>query len=190
MSLQSLSIDQGQRRVRSSPNCNRSFCHFWWYVVSDHWSNGHCSQILRRLSEWKNCWCLFKKHYLHEWIQVSDVYRCLFLLFALRRWMSPRIVGFFDILTVSNSALFKSFLLTMCMLAPESTTNSLSSSFMVDAAGKIHSSVGEKNVVCPYLWAYRYSSQDSMPCRGASLLYFSSDGPLFSQILVWCSALL
>ena len=35
----------------------------------------------------------------------------------------------------------------MCMLAPESSTNSLSSRFIVDAAGKLHSSVGEKNVV-------------------------------------------
>ena len=53
------------------------------------------------------------------------------------------IVRFFDILTVSNSALFRSFLLTMCMLALESTTNSLSSVFIVAAAGEIHSSEGE-----------------------------------------------
>ena len=32
------------------------------------------------------------------------------------------------------------------MLAPESTTNSLSSGFILDAAGTIHSSEGEKNV--------------------------------------------
>ena len=53
------------------------------------------------------------------------------------------IIEFFGILTVSNSALLKSFLLTMCMLAPESATNSLSSEFIVDAASKIHSSEGE-----------------------------------------------
>ena len=35
----------------------------------------------------------------------------------------------------------------MSMLAPESTTKSLSSGFIVDAAGKTHSSEGEKNVV-------------------------------------------
>ena len=32
----------------------------------------------------------------------------------------------------------------MCMLAPEYTTNSLSSGFIVDGAGKLHSLVGEK----------------------------------------------
>ena len=45
------------------------------------------------------------------------------------------VVGLFETLTVSNSAELRSFLLTMCLLAPESTTNSLSSRFIVDAAG-------------------------------------------------------
>ena len=54
-------------------------------------------------------------------------------------------VGFFDFLKVSNSALSRSFLLTMCKLAPGSTTNSLSSGFLVDAAGNTHSSEGEQN---------------------------------------------
>ena len=54
-------------------------------------------------------------------------------------------VGFFDILKVSNSALSRSFLLTMCKLAPGSTTNSLSSGFVVGAAGNTHSSEGEQN---------------------------------------------
>ena len=35
------------------------------------------------------------------------------------------IIGFFDILTVSKSASFRSFLLTMCMLAPESLSSGL-----------------------------------------------------------------
>ena len=54
--------------------------------------------------------------------------------------------GFFDILTFSSSALLRSFLLTMCMLAQESTTNSPSSGFIVDAAGIVHSSESEYNV--------------------------------------------
>ena len=53
------------------------------------------------------------------------------------------VVGFFDTLTVSNSAELRSLLLTICILAPESTTNSLSSGFKVDAASIIHSLVGE-----------------------------------------------
>ena len=48
------------------------------------------------------------------------------------------VVGFFDILMVSNSEESRSLLMTICKLAPESTTNSLSSSFMVDAASMIH----------------------------------------------------
>ena len=56
---------------------------------------------------------------------------------------SRTVVGFFDILTVSNSALWKSFLQTMCLLAPESITNYLSSFVIVDAAGKTHSSLSE-----------------------------------------------
>ena len=53
------------------------------------------------------------------------------------------VVGFFDILMVSNSAESRSRLLTVCMLAPEKTTNSLSSDFMVDAADLTHPSQGE-----------------------------------------------
>ena len=44
------------------------------------------------------------------------------LLLAPRRWLFPPSSDFFDILTVANSALSRSFLLTMCILAPESTT--------------------------------------------------------------------
>ena len=49
--------------------------------------------------------------------------------------------------TVSNSAAFRSLLLSMCVDAPESTTNYLSSGFVSDRAGRHQTSVGEKNVV-------------------------------------------
>ena len=49
MSKKSLSIDQGQRMVRSSPCYILSSCHFWWVVVSDHWSNGNYTCDLRRV---------------------------------------------------------------------------------------------------------------------------------------------
>ena len=55
-------------------------------------------------------------------------------------------VGVLETLTVSNSAAFKSFLLSMCMEAPESTTNSLSSGLIDNGAGRHHTSEGEKNV--------------------------------------------
>ena len=48
------------------------------------------------------------------------------------------------IFEVSNSAEFRSFLLNMCIDAPESTTNSLSSGFIADGAGRHQTSVSEK----------------------------------------------
>ena len=54
------------------------------------------------------------------------------------------VFGLLDVLTVSNSPeLF--FLADQNTIAPESTTNSLSSSSFVDAAGSTHSSAGDKN---------------------------------------------
>ena len=44
------------------------------------------------------------------------------------------VVGFLETFAVSKSAELRSFLLTMCILAPESTTNCPSSGFIVDAA--------------------------------------------------------
>ena len=48
---------------------------------------------------------------------------------------------------VSNSAELRSYLLTMCMLAPVFTTNSLASGFITDGAGRHHSLAGEWNVL-------------------------------------------
>ena len=53
------------------------------------------------------------------------------------------VVGLLDVLMVSNSAEQRFRLLTTRILAPESTTNTLSSGSFVDAAGSTHSSAGE-----------------------------------------------
>ena len=55
------------------------------------------------------------------------------------------IVGLHDFVKVSISASLKSFLLVICIDAPESTTNSRSSGLRTDA-GKHLFSEGEKNV--------------------------------------------
>ena len=55
------------------------------------------------------------------------------------------VVGHLDVVKVSNSAEFKSFLLIMCIDAPESTSNSVSSGLRVDGAGRHLFSEGEKN---------------------------------------------
>ena len=56
------------------------------------------------------------------------------------------VVGLLDVVQVSISAEFKSFLLIMCIDAPESTTNSRSSGLRFDGAGRHLFSKGEKNV--------------------------------------------
>ena len=70
---------------------------------------------------------------------------------------------------VSNSAEERSFLLAICTLALESTTNSLTSGSLAEALGRTHFSAGEKNVALSFtlslyiclarsqalLWAHR-----------------------------------
>ena len=56
------------------------------------------------------------------------------------------IVGLHDFVKVSISASLESFLLIMCIDAPESTTNSRSSGLRFDGAGRPLFSEGEKNV--------------------------------------------
>ena len=83
------------------------------------------------------------------------------------------VVGLLDVLMVSNSAELKSFSLTICILAPESTTNSLSSGSFVDAAGSAHSSAVKQNVALSFsLNLYAFGK---VPCLalGTSLLSFS-----------------
>ena len=65
------------------------------------------------------------------------------------------VIGLLDVVTVSNSAEVKSFLLTMCIDAPESTTNSLSYGLIVDVEGRHQFSEGEKNVVSCFSLNFR-----------------------------------
>ena len=65
------------------------------------------------------------------------------------------VVGLFEVVTVSNSAEFKAFLLIMCIDAPESTTNSLSSGSIFDGEGRHHFSVSEKKVDSCFSFSFR-----------------------------------
>ena len=81
------------------------------------------------------------------------------------------VAGLLDILMVSNSAESRSFLLTLCIFAPESTTNSLSSRSFVDAAGRTHFSAGEKNVVLSFALSFvNFSGKIPSLALGAQLL--------------------
>ena len=83
------------------------------------------------------------------------------------------VVGLLDVVRVSNSAEFKSFLLIMCIDAPESTTNSLSSGLRFDGAGKHQFSEGEKNAALFFSFNFRIFFGQSPRCfTGTSLLSF------------------
>ena len=68
-----------------------------------------------------------------------------------------------------------SFLLIMCIDAPESTTNSLSSGLRVDGAGRHKFSEGEKNAVLffsltfkIFLANFHAASREHRPCHSVS----------------------
>ena len=85
------------------------------------------------------------------------------------------IVGLHDFVKVSISASLKSFLLIMCIDAPESTTNSRSSGLRVDA-GRHLLSEGEKNIAlsCSFnfntlLASFHAASRAPCSCHSVSL---------------------
>ena len=84
------------------------------------------------------------------------------------------IVGFVDILTVSNSALSRSFLLKICMVAPESTTNSVSSGFYC-GCGRQNPLIGRR-IECGFVLLFELVHMFGKSPRvsaGASLLSLS-----------------
>ena len=120
------------------------------------------------------------------------------------------IVGLHDFVKVSISASLKSFLLIMCIDAPESTTNSLSSGLTFDGAGKHLFSEGEKNVALScsfnfhtFLASFHAASRAPCSCHSVSswdrssnfgalvLRWWGSPGQtnpsegFWSRILVW-----
>ena len=99
--------------------------------------------FIAKLSERQYCWRVLEDFHCQEYIQFFDIHNCLFmrLHFSIGGYDYRRSARFRQ----SISALLKSFLLIICIDAPESTTNSLSSGFNVDA-GKHLFSGDEKNV--------------------------------------------
>ena len=104
--------------------------------------------IFAQFSEWENCRCIFEKPHCHEQIQFSDIHCCLFFCWHL---VVTTVVGLLDILTVFNSAEWRSFLLTRCHCG----------------CGRQNPLVGRR-IECsffPFLWACRYSWQVSTRLR-------------------------
>ena len=79
------------------------------------------------------------------------------------------IVGLHDFVKVSISASLKSFLLIMCIDAPESTTNSLSSGLRLDASRHVFSD-GEKNVALSCSFNFYYTFGQLPRCFAGTLL--------------------
>ena len=79
------------------------------------------------------------------------------------------IVGLHDFVKVSISASLKSFLLIMCIDAPESTTKSHSSGLRVDAGRHLFSE-GEKNVAVMFLHEFQDTSWHFPRCFTGTLL--------------------
>ena len=92
------------------------------------------------------------------------------------------IVGLHDFVKVSISASLKSFLLIMCIDAPKSTTNSLSSGLRVDA-GRHPFSEGEKNVALPCSFEFNTLLVSFMLLRGHLALATLSPPETDPQIL-------
>ena len=84
------------------------------------------------------------------------------------------VVGLLDVVTVSHSAEFKSFLLIMCIDKLESTTKSLSSGLIVDGEGRHQFSEGEKNAVLCFSINFRYFGPFSTLFHGHIALAFPS----------------
>ena len=79
------------------------------------------------------------------------------------------IVGLHDFVKVSISASLKSFLLIMCIDAPESTTNSHSSGFNVDAGRHLFSE-GEKNIALSCSFSFQHIFGQLPHCVAGTLL--------------------
>ena len=92
------------------------------------------------------------------------------------------IVGLHDFVKVSISASFKSFLLIICIDAPESTTNSRSSGLRVDAGRHLFSE-GEKNVALFFSFNFKHFWPASTLLRGHLALATLSPPETDPQIL-------
>ena len=170
-------MNQGQRMVHSLTCRNDFSCHFWWDVVSGRWSNGNCTQILRRVLQVKGTAGVFPRSVTFKNKSKSRTFSVASSVACTSPLVIATNVGLFDILTVSNSASLRSFLLLLVLMSPESTANYLSLELHAgSAASKIH---------CSFVFLCelkRYSSQVSTRLRGhIALVSQSSSGDLSSN---------
>ena len=111
-------------------------------------------------------WRILEDFNYQEYILLFDVNCCLVmrLHFSIGCYDRRRIV---EVVTVSSSAEFKSFFLVICIDAPESTTNSLSSSWILDGEERHHFSAGEKKGWLCFFVNFRISLASLHPASRA-----------------------
>ena len=112
-----------------------------WFLTIDPFIR--ISVSIAKLSERQYCWRVFETFIVKN-ISNSLTYTVDSSCVCISQLAVVTVVGLRDFVKVSISAEFKSFLLIMCIDAPESTTNSRSSGLRFDA-GKHLFSEGEKN---------------------------------------------
>ena len=104
--------------VHSLIYCNQFSCLFWWDVDSDAFPVIRVPMFFAEFPQWKHCGSFLKNHKLFD-------FAVAFLFVRTSPLAVITVGGLLDVLMVSNSAELKAFSLTICILAPESTTNSL-----------------------------------------------------------------
>ena len=119
------------------------FAIFGWDMVLHRWSSGKCTHDLRRSFRKKELRVCHQEALPSRINPFLGHFPWLLFLLAPRRWPSSPSSDFSMSWRVSSPALLRSLCLTMCMVAPDFTTISLSFGTFVDAAGSTHSSEGE-----------------------------------------------
>ena len=137
-----------------------------WFLTIDPFFR--ISVFIAKLPKRQYCWRVFEDLHSQEYIQFFDIHRCLFmrLHFSIGGYDSRRTTRF---VKVSISALLRSFLLIMCIDAPESTTNSRSSGLRIDAGRHLFSE-GEKNVALLFFLKFQHTFGQLPRCFAGTLL--------------------
>ena len=148
--------------------------------------------FIAKLSKRQYCWRVIEDFHSQEYIQFFDMHNCLFmrLHFTIGGYDYRRTARFRQSIHFEHHS--SPFLLIMCIDAPESTTNSLSSGWRVDA-GKHLFSEGEKNVALScsfnfntFLASFLAASRAPCSCHSVSSRDRSSN---FGALgLRWCGS--
>ena len=109
------------------------------------------SVFIAKLSKRQYCWRVFEDFHGQEYTQFFDIHRGLLmrLHFSIGYYDNRRTTRLRQSIHFSRIQVL--FADIMCIDAPESTTNSRSSGFRFDGAGRHQFSEGEKNVVFLFL---------------------------------------